>query len=189
MSNKNTSPAGNSNKTGKSGKLPQPVINTIAVVRGLAFALVTAVYFCLPIQDYLWCVYVGFFLTMALGTDYKRMPSYICSLLSGYAWAFLYLNAGGWLAMLLPLDVKVCVVIAEFILTAGLLFIHLTFFAGGLLGTVPAIFAAVATIFASGIGMSAAPAASISVIIGILMGFGTTWVIDKANARRVQKNQ
>ena len=48
-------------------KLPQPVINTIAIVRGLAFALVTALYFILPIQEYLWCVYVGFFLTMALG--------------------------------------------------------------------------------------------------------------------------
>lgn len=165
-------------------KLPQPVINTIAVVRGLAFALVTALYFILPFQEYLWCVYVGFFLTMALGTDYKRMPSYICSLISGYGWAFLYLNAGDWLAMLLPLEVKLCVVIVEFILTGGLLFIHLTFFAGGLFGTVPAVFAAVATIFACGQGMAAAPAAGGSVIMGILMGFGTTWVIDRINAKR-----
>lgn len=167
-------------------KLPQPVINTIAIVRGLAFALVTALYFCLPIQDYLWCVYVGFFLTMALGTDYKRLPSYICSLIIGYGWAFLYLNAGGWLALILPLDVKVCVVIVEFILTAGLLFIHLTFFSGTWLGTVPAVFAAVATIFACGQGMTAAPAAGISVIIGILMGFGTTWIIDKINTKRAK---
>ena len=170
-------------------KLPQPVINTIAIVRGLAFALVTALYFILPIQEYLWCVYVGFFLTMALGTDYKRMPSYICSLLSGYGWAFLYLYAGSWLALLLPLPVQVCVVIVEFILTGGLLFIHLTFFAGGLLGTVPAVFAAVATIFASGGGIVAAPACGGSVIIGILMAFGTTWVIDKVNAQRASKNK
>ena len=173
----------------KPNKLPQPVINTIAVVRGLAFALVTALYFCLPIQDYLWCVYVGFFLTMALGTDYKRMPSYICSLISGYAWAFLYLNVGGWLALILPLPIQTCVIIVEFILTAGLLFIHLTFFAGGLLGTVPAVFAAIATIFACGQGMAAAPAAGASVIIGILMGFGTTWVIDKVNQRRAAKQK
>ena len=168
-------------------KLPQPVINTIAIVRGLAFALATALYFCLPIQEYLWCVYVGFFLTMALGTDYKRMPSYICSLIAGYGWAFLYLNAGGWLADILPLEVKVCVVIVEFFLTAGLLFIHLTFFAGGLLGTVPAVFAAVATIFATGQGISAAPACGASVIVGILMAFGTTWVIEKINYFRTQK--
>ena len=168
-------------------KLPQPVINTIAIVRGLAFALVTALYFILPIQEYLWCVYVGFFLTMALGTDYKRMPSYICSLIAGYAWAFLYLNAGGWLALILPFSVTICGVISEFILTAGLLFIHLTFFAGGLLGTVPAVFAAVATIFATGQGIGAAPACGGSVIAGILMAFGTTWVIDKVNARRIAK--
>lgn len=169
-------------------KLPQSVINTIAVVRGLAFALVTALYFCLPIQEYLWCVYVGFFLTMALGTDYKKMPSYICSLLAGYAWAFLYLNAGGWLALILPLPVNICIVITEFILTGSLLFIHLTFFSGTWLGTVPAIFAAVATIFACGKGMSAAPAAGTSVIIGILMGFGTTWIIDKINTKREKKS-
>ena len=168
-------------------KLPQPVINTIAIVRGLAFALVTALYFILPIQEYLWCVYVGFFLTMALGTDYKRMPSYICSLIAGYGWAFLYLNAGGWLALILPFEVQVCVIISEFILTAGLLFIHLTFFAGGLLGTVPAVFAAVATIFATSQGIGAAPACGGSVIAGILMAFGTTWVIDKVNARRIAK--
>ncbi len=168
----------------KQNKLPQPVINTIAIVRGLAFALVTALYFILPIQEYLWCVYVGFFLTMALGTDYKKMPAYICSLLSGYGWAFLYLNAGSWLSLALPFEVQVCVVISEFILTAGLLFIHLTFFSGGLLGTVPAVFAAVATIFATGEGMAAAPACGASVIIGILMGFGTTWVIEKVNGRR-----
>ena len=186
-SNKDAStPAG---KPSKPGRLPQPVINTIAVVRGLAFALVTALYFVLPIQAYLWCVYVGFFLTMALGTDYKKMSSYICSLIAGYGWAFLYLNAGGWLAEIVPLEVKVCVVIAEFILTAGLLFIHLTFFAGGLLGTVPAVFAAVATIFATGQGIGAAPACGGSVIIGILMAFGTTWVIDKVNARRTAKTK
>ncbi len=170
-------------------KLPQSKINTIAVVRGLAFALVTALYFLLPIQEYLWCVYVGFFLTMALGTDYKKIPSYICSLLAGYGWAFLYLNAGGWLALLLPFSTTVCVVIAEFILTAGLLFVHLTFFSGRLFGTIPAVFAAIATVFATGQGIGAAPACSVSVIIGILMGFGTTWVIEKVNQRRAAKTE
>lgn len=165
-------------------KLPQPVINTIAIVRGLSFALVTAIYFCLPIQNYLWCVYIGFFLTMALGTDYKKMPAYICSLIAGYGWAFLYLNAGSWLAAILPVPLNVCIVIVEFILTAGLLFTHLTFFSGGLLGTVPAVFAAVATVFATGQGIGAAPACGGSVIIGILMAFGTTWVIDRVHARR-----
>ncbi|MBR5516939.1 MAG: DUF1097 family protein, partial [Firmicutes bacterium] len=82
---------------------------------------------------------------------------------------------------------KVCIVISEFILTAGLLFIHLTYFSGGLLGTIPAVFAAVATIFACGEGMVAAPAAGGSVIVGILMAFGTTWVIEKVNKRN-QKN-
>jgi len=168
----------------KPDKIPQSVINTIAIVRGLAFAFVTALYLCLPIEQYLWCVYVGFFLTMALGTDYQKLPSYICSLIAGYGWAFLYLNAGSWLTAVVPVPVNVCIVIVEFILTAGLLFIHLTFFAGGLLSTIPAIFAAIATIFATGQGIGAAPACGFSVIAGILMAFGTTWVIEKVNERK-----
>ena len=40
-----------------------------ALVRGSAFALVTAAYLLIggTLGGYLWCVYVGFFLTMAFG--------------------------------------------------------------------------------------------------------------------------
>ena len=39
-----------------------------AAVRGVAFALVTALFTAVPLfHGYLWCVYIGFFLTMAFG--------------------------------------------------------------------------------------------------------------------------
>ena len=64
----------------------------IALVRGAAFAIVTAVYLLIggAFGGYLWCVYVGFFLTMAFGAAPQDLPNYLCSLLAGYAWAAVY---------------------------------------------------------------------------------------------------
>lgn len=151
----------------------------IAVVRGCAFALVTLLYLSVPapLSSYLWAVYVGFFLTMALGCKAGRLPSYLLSLGCGFLWGFLYMHLSGWLFVLIPaLGTTICTVLAEFILTASLLFIHLRFFSGTLIGTVPAIFAAVAMIFASG-SLSAVPWCALSAGIGICMAFLTDRII------------
>lgn len=150
-----------------------------ALVRGAAFALVTLLYvsISLPVSSYLWAVYVGFFLTMALGCKAGRMWSTLLSLCCGFLWAFLYMHLSGWLSALFPQPGSVFwTVLAEFVLTAGLLFVHLRFLSGTLFNTIPAIFAAVAMIFASG-SMSAAPWCAISGVIGILMGYLTDWII------------
>ena len=151
----------------------------IAVVRGIAFAAVTLLYLSIPapLSSYLWAVYVGFFLTMALGCRSGRMPAYLLSLCCGFVWAFLYMNLSGWLQALVPLlNPTACTVLAEFILTASLLFLHVRFFSGTVLGTVPAIFAAVAMIFASGT-LSAVPWCALSACIGICMAFLTDRII------------
>ena len=161
-------------------KLKNSTIKNIAVTRGLAFALVTAVYIYMDntLSGYLWCVYVGFFLSMALGAKNGKMFNYILSALIGYGWAFLYVNLGGWLSSLLPLSLRLCIVIAEFVLTASLLFIHLKFLSNTKLNVIPAVFAAIATIYASG-GYSAAPYCALSVVIGIVMAFATGRIISK----------
>ncbi len=90
-------------------KLKNSTIKNIAVTRGLAFALVTAVYIYMDntLSGYLWCVYVGFFLSMALGAKNGKMFNYILSALIGYGWAFLYVNLGGWLSAVFPVPVNV----------------------------------------------------------------------------------
>lgn len=49
-----------------------------AAVRGVAFALVTALFTAVPLfHGFLWCVYIGFFLTMAFGVklpEYPQLP-------------------------------------------------------------------------------------------------------------------
>ena len=161
-------------------KLSDKAIRNIASTRGCAFALVTAVYIYMDnaLSGYLWCVYVGFFLSMALGAKKGKMLNYILSALIGYGWAFLYVNLGGWLSNLFPFPLKICIVIAEFVLTASLLFIHLKLLSNTKFNTIPAVFAAIATIYASG-GYTAAPYCALSVVIGIVMAFTTGIIISK----------
>ena len=88
------------------------------------------------------------------------------------------MNLGGWLSAVFPVQVKLCIVIAEFALTSSLLFIHLKFLSNTKLNVIPAVFAAIATIYASG-GYSAAPYCALSVVIGIVMAFATGRIISK----------
>lgn len=47
-----------------------------AAVRGVAFALVTALFTAVPLfHGFLWCVYIGFFLTMALVPQLPVQPA------------------------------------------------------------------------------------------------------------------
>ncbi len=149
----------------------------IALVRGTAFALVTGVYLAIggAATGYLWCVYVGFFLTMAFGANRKELPNYLCSFLCGYGWAALYLYLPGVLMLLLP--GIAAYMLAELVATGSLLFLHLRFLGRTPFNRVPAIFAAVATVYAFGT-LSAAVPAGISGCVGILMAIGTGKVIE-----------
>lgn len=151
---------------------------TIAIVRGLAFSLITLIYLGIqtPLTPYLWVVYTGFFLSTALGCGRHRFFSYLCSLGCGFLWGILYLHMSGWITSLLPVSMLAAAVFSEFFLTTSLLFIHLKFLKGTLLGTIPAVFAAIAVLFSSG-SLSAIPWCAISAGTGICMAFLTELVI------------
>ncbi len=154
----------------------------IALVRGMAFALVTGIYMGIgaAATPYLWCVYLGFLLTMAFGARQEELPNYLCSFLCGYLWAAVYLAALAGAKAVLPAIVGS--MLAELFCTGGLLFVHLHFLGKTWLNRVPALFAAVATVFALG-GMAAAPGAAASGCVGILMAIGTGVVIDRWQKR------
>lgn len=160
-----------------------------ALVRGTAFALVTAAYLLIGgrLGGFLWCVYVGFFLTMAFGADGRELPRCLCSFLAGYVWAAAYVYLPELLSGLMP--EAAATVASEFVVTAGLLFLHLRFLSRTWLGKVPAVFAAVATVFASG-GLQSVPPAAVSGCIGILMACGTGWIIARLeSAGRAEKGR
>lgn len=154
----------------------------IAIVRGLAFALVTLAYIVIggKLQSALWCVYVGFFLTMAFGAKKEELPNYLCSFLFGYVWVFAYYGVPSALSHVMPADAAT--VIAEFLVTGTLLFVHLRFLSKTWLNKIPAIFAGVATVFAFG-GVDSIPIAAVSGCVGICMAIGTGVLIDLWNKK------
>lgn len=55
-----------------------------AVVRGIAFALITLLFTTVAFfKGFLWCIYIGFSLTMVFGAKNGEYKNYVCSLLAG----------------------------------------------------------------------------------------------------------
>ncbi len=148
-----------------------------AGVRGIAFALITAVFSAVPFLDsLLWAVYIGFFLTMAFGADKRQLPNYICSLLAGYVWAFGYMYGYRLLEEYLNMPHIAALATAELVLTFLLIYIHIRLLSGTWLNKLPAVFAAVATVFASG-GIDCIPLCAMSAATGIAIAVITEIII------------
>lgn len=150
-----------------------------AAVRGVAFALVTALFTAVPLfHGFLWCVYIGFFLTMAFGVKLPEYPNYLCSLLVGYVWALAYVFGHQWLEAWFAMPSLLALSLSELVLTFLLIFVHLRFLSRTWLNKVPAVFAAVATVFAAG-GIQHLPLCALSAVIGISMAVGTEVLIQR----------
>ncbi len=148
-----------------------------ASVRGIAFALITLVFTAVPFLDgFLWAVYIGFFLTMAFGADKKQLPNYICSLLAGYVWAFGYMYGYRLPEEFFNIPHIAALASAELVLTFLLLYIHIRFLSGTWFNKIPAVFAAVATVFASG-SVDSIPLCAVSAATGIAIAVVTEIII------------
>ena len=151
-----------------------------ALVRGIAFAVITVLFLWIPAFDgFLWCVYIGFFLTMAFGVKKQEYPNYVCSLLAGYIWSVGYVFCPGLLETMAHMPHIAAMAISELVLTFLLIFIHVKFLHGTVLNKVPAVFAGVATIFAAG-GIQHTVLCALSAVIGISMAVVTEIIIVKA---------
>ena len=148
-----------------------------ALVRGIAFAAITILYLGVPAFDgFLWCVYIGFFLTMAFGVKKQEYLNYVCSLLAGYVWAIGYVFGPGLLEASVQILHIAAMAISELVLTFLLIFIHVKYLHRTVLNKVPAVFAGVATIFASG-GIEHTVLCAVSAVIGISMAVITEIII------------
>ena len=148
-----------------------------ALVRGIAFAAITILYLGVPAFDgFLWCVYIGFFLTMAFGVKKQEYLNYVCSLLAGYVWAIGYVFGPSLLEASVQIPHIAAMAISELVLTFLLIFIHVKYLHRTVLNKVPAVFAGVATIFASG-GIEHTVLCAVSAVIGISMAVITEIII------------
>lgn len=153
--------------------------HVIATTRGVAFAVIAAIYFILGevFSENLWCVYLGFLLTMALGTGETgegKIINYLCSFLIGYVYAILFFSIKSVLSGIIPN--LPTVIVSEFLITFVVIFAHLAIFRESKFNVIPMIFAAVTTVFAAG-SISKVPYYGLSTIIGILIAFATDRVI------------
>ena len=148
-----------------------------ALVRGIAFAIITLLYLQIPMASgFLWCVYIGFFLAMAFGARREEFPNYICSLLAGYVWSIGYTYVPSLLENLFRIPSVAATTVSELVLTFLLIFVHLKFLGRTWFNKVPAAFAAIATIFAAG-GLENIVPCAVSAIAGIVMAIITEIII------------
>ncbi|EGO8281428.1 DUF1097 domain-containing protein [Enterococcus faecalis] len=152
--------------------------HVIAITRGVAFAVVAAIYLILGnvFSENLWGVYLGFLLTMALGTEKGKFFNYICSFGVGYLYALIFFGLKSTLSIVL--SNLPTVIICEFLITFIVLFFHLAIFRETRFNVIPMIFAAVTTVFATG-SIEKVPYSGLSTVIGILVAFATDLIIKR----------
>jgi hypothetical protein len=159
-----------------------PVKNAliIAGINGIAFGAIRVVYSLIQgdLGSFLWCVYAGFLLTVALGLDIKKGPNLVCSLTIGYGWAFLYWESGTWIKKVFLISATMSNAIADTLVTFGLLFLHMAFLKKTWANIIPVIFLTVMTVFATS-GLTKILYCALSIIIGMIMALGIAVITQK----------
>ena len=123
-----------------------------AVVRGIAFALITLLFTTVDFfKGFLWCIYIGFSLTMAFGAKKGEYKNYVCSLLTGYVWSLAYVFFPSFMKKTLHIPSFTAMTVSELILTFLLLFVHLKFLRNTWPNKIPMVFAGITTVFIGGI--------------------------------------
>lgn len=147
-----------------------------SLVRGIAFALITLLFTTVAIfKGFLWCIYIGFSLTMAFGAKKCEYKNYVCSLLAGYVWSLAYVFFPSFMGKTFHIPSFAAMTVSELILTFLLLFVHLKFLRNTWLNKIPMAFAGITTVFIGGIDRIAL--SGLSTFMGISMAVLTEIII------------
>ena len=116
----------------------------IAVVCGIAFALITLLFTTVTsFKGFLWCIYIGFSLTMASAAKKGEYKNCACSLLAGYVWSLAYVFFPSFMEKTFHIPSFAAMTVGEPILTFLMLFVHLKFLRNTWLNKIPMVFAGV----------------------------------------------
>ena len=147
-----------------------------AVVPGIAFSLITLLFTTIAFfKGFLWCIYIGFSLTMAFGAKKGEYKNYVCSLLAGYVWLPAYVFFPSFMEKTFHIPSFTAMTVSELILTFLLLFLHLKFLRNTWLNKIPMVFAGITTVFIGGIDHIAL--CGLSTFMGISMAVLTEIII------------
>lgn len=154
----------------------------IGVTGGIVFGLAAFVYAFFPaISSYLWCFYVGYFMTVVTGQDPKNFGKYIVCFLCGYFWAWCFWYGQDLFVMLGVTNWPAARALGDFTVTLIMLYVHLHLLRNTVANTPPLMFAAVATIFGNHGYWEHLPRAGASIFCGMAMALlcgmvNTAWI-------------
>lgn len=121
-----------------------------SLIYSVPCAIVSGFYMLLPapMNSILWSMYIGFFITNALGPNIKKLPGYLVSQFVGWGWALAYTYAVVFFMANLKMSLPISMTLGVFIVTVLLCIIHFGFFFNSKYNIVPMMFAPVASYFA-----------------------------------------
>ena len=119
-----------------------------SIAGGIVFGIAALVYASLPeISNYLWCFYVGYFMTVITGADKKNFAQYCICFLCGYFWAFFFWYGTDILLYFGMTSYPLARGVSDFMVTLIMLYMHCHILKHTPANCPPLMFAAVATIF------------------------------------------
>lgn len=119
-----------------------------ALMGGLVFGIAAVVYAAFPaISGYLWCFYVGYFMTVITGSKPQNFIKYVVCFACGYFWAWAFWYGTDIVTALGVTNYPLARGISDCIITIVMLYIHCHLLGNTIANTPPLMFAAVATIF------------------------------------------
>lgn len=162
-----------------------------SVVVAIPIAIVSAIYtlFDASISALLWCVFVGFTTTFALGPDVKKIPHFVFSQFAGWFWGIAYFYLASYLVTGFGLSFTLGLGISVLACTIALVYIHAKFLSNTVFGIIPMVFAAIFVFFATvgGINMNILYCA-ISITLGTILASIVTPIYNQIFEKSTQKN-
>lgn len=155
------------------------------------FGVAAIIYAAFPaISNYLWCFYVGYFMTVITGADPKNFLKYIVCFACGYFWAYCFWYGQDLFIALGVTSWPLARGLGDLLVTFVMLYIHLHLLKNTIANTPPLMFAAVATIFGNHGYWEHLPKAGISVFCGMLFCLLCTLVTNAwGNAKKPKETE
>lgn len=154
-----------------------PALTKTALLDALPLALACMVYTFLPapMNELVWCMFVGFCTTKLAGALFENLPHIWCSYLLGIGWALAFWFGYALLAAL-GLPAWACMLLSIWIVTAALSIVNVGFLQKTWFDIIPLYFPPTFTLFACGGDFAVYPWMVLSIFIGSLFAMVCTAV-------------
>ena len=164
-----------------------PTLFKAAFLDALPLAIVCMIYVFLPapMNELVWCMFVGYCTTKLSGAVFKNLPHIWCSYVLGIFWALAFWF-GYVLLATIGLPAWACMLLSIWVVTAILSIVNVGFLQKTWFDVIPLYFPPTFTLFACGGDFTVYPWMVLSIFIGSLMAMVCTavWVRVESSAKK-----